>query len=174
MIKRFFRRRSLARFGSKVPTAITPLSSVKSAVCFIDVQDTTFDKCKEAILSFFKENAIKGEIFFFDFRKLGREERLITSITTTVLKRDLNWFGKPSKEKLSLMLGSGPDLFISLIDGTDFPIEFMARCSQAKFKVGRQQLPGNVFDMVLSDPFGAKAPQAQVFEEIKKFLKQIG
>ena len=173
-IKDIFRKNYLKKFTSTVPTGIMPIGKVRSAVAFIDVEDTTFDKCKEDILSFYRENGIKGEIFFFDFRKLDSQERLITSITNTILKRDLDWFGKPSAEKVDLMLGHNPDMFISLINSTDFPIEFMAKCSNARFKVGRRQLPGNTFDLVVSDPSDRSLSEAEIFAGIKAYLVKIG
>ena len=172
-LKNMLRKRYLKKHASHIPTRITPLERIHSAVAFIDVEDTSFDQCKEDILSFYRENGIKGDIFFFDFRKIGSEERLITSIKTTVLRRDLNWCGKPSQEKIDLMLGSDPDLFISLIDGTDFPIAFMAACSQARFKIGRRQLPGGTFDLVIQDPADKRFSEAEVFANIRKFLLKI-
>jgi hypothetical protein len=72
------------------------------------------------------------------------------------------------------MLGSEPDLFISLIDGTDYPLEFMAKCSQAKFKIGRVQLPGNTFDLVVADPSDRKLTQKESFDAIKTYLAKVG
>ena len=172
-VKNLFRRHSLKKYASTEATGLMPLAHVRSAVAFIDVVDTSFNECKQALLNFFKDNNIKGDIFFFDFRKLDQGERLITSITTTVLKKDLNWFGKPSQEKVNLMLEGEPDLFISLISNADFPIEFMAKCSHAHFKAGRMQIPGNVFDLVVSDPVGRSLSEAEFFAELYKFLQRI-
>ena len=167
------RRQALKKFKSPVPTGLLPLSQIHTAVSFIDVEDTTFDECKEAILSFYKANDIKGDIFFFDFRKIASDELLITSIQTTILKRDLNWIGKPKKEKVDLMLDSKPDLFISLIKGDKFPIEFMASCSNARFKVGRTQVRDKVFDLVISEPDHLEVSQLEIFNEIKKMIGKI-
>jgi len=172
-VKELFRNQSLRKYASTEPTGITPLEKLRSAVTFIDVEDTSFDACKNAILAFYRENNIKGEIFFYDFRKLGEGERLITSITTTVLKKDLNWFGKPKKEKVDLMLQGKPDLFISLIAKDDYPIEFMAKCSKARFKIGRIQLPGNTFDMVVQDSHNKTYSEYEVFKEIVSLIKKI-
>lgn len=172
-IKNIMRRRSLKKSASKTPTGITPLSKIHSAVAFIDVTDTSFDTCKMALQAFYRDYNIKGEIFFFDFRKIGKEERLITSIQTTVLAKDLNWYGKPNDEKIGLMLGSEPDLFISLVNNTEFPLEFMANCSGAKFKVGRKQLPGGVFDMIISDPSDKELSMLESFKGIRQYLSLI-
>ena len=172
-IKEFFRRRSLRRHASTEPTGIVPLRDVRSAVAFIDVEDPSFDQCKNALLLFFRERGIKGEVFFFDFRKLSDGERLITSITTTVLRKDLNWFGKPSREKVDLLLQGEPDLFLSLLPKAGFPLSFMASCSRARFKVGREQLPGDIFDLVVKDAADRPLSQVEAFREIVKFLDKI-
>ena len=167
----FFRRRSISKDASAVPTGLLPLDAIHSAVAFIDVEDTSFNECKNAILSYFKARGIKCELFFIDFRKLSEGERLITSITTTILKKDLNWYGRPSREKVSLMLEGEPDLFISLLPTMHFPLEYMARCSRARFKVGRcQPASGPVFDLVLSD---SALPQDQAFVQICKLLETV-
>ena len=107
-------------------------------------------------------------------RKIGSGERLITSITNTVLERDVNWYGKPSEEKMKLLENLNPELFISLIKGTDFPIEYMATCSRARFKIGRCQIPGRIFDMVVADAPGRETSQLEVFKGVKKYLRNIG
>jgi hypothetical protein len=103
-VKELLRRHSLKKNASPEPTGFVPLDRIRSAVAFINVEDTSFNECKNILMLFFREHNIKADIFFFDFRKLTEGERLITSITTTILKKDLNWFGKPSKEKVNLML----------------------------------------------------------------------
>ena len=172
-VKELFRRQSLKKNASTEPTGFVPLEKIHSAVAFIDVEDTSFNECKNQLMLFFREHGIKGDIFFFDFRKLTEGERLITSITTTILKKDLNWFGKPSHEKVALMLDGEPDLFISLLPYADFPLEFMAKCSRAHFKIGREQLPGDTFDLVIKDPGDRKLNEAEVCKELIKFMDKI-
>ena len=53
MLKDFFQRRSLRKGASKVPTGLVPLKKVHSAVVFIDVEDTSFSYCKDAVSYFF-------------------------------------------------------------------------------------------------------------------------
>ena len=171
--KEMFRRHSLKKNASTEPTGFVPLEKIHSAVAFIDVEDTSFNECKNTLLLFFREHNIKGDIFFFDFRKLTEGERLITSITTTILKKDLNWYGRPSREKVSLMLDGEPDLFISLLPTNDYPLEFMARCSRAHFKIGRVQLPDDVFDLVIKDPEDRTLNEAEVCKELIKFMAKI-
>lgn len=171
-VKKYLRRRSLKKARSKVESGFIPLSQVHGAVAFIDVEDTSFDQCKNEMLLFFRRHNIHGELFYFDFRKLGDGERLITSINGTVLKKDLNWFDRPSDEKINVMLDGDPELFISVLDSTDYPIEYMAKASTAKFKIGRRQLPDNVFDLVVSDANSPRS-EVEVFRLIASFLEKV-
>ena len=172
-IKTFFRKRSLRKPSSTVPTEILPLGKIRSYVAIIDVEEQSFDTCKTAIMTFFRSHNIKGSVFFQDFRKIGSEDRLITSIQTTITKKDLDWIGRPSRYKLNVLEEQAPDLFISLIKNPDFAIEYMARTSKARFKIGRAQMDGNLFDLVISDPAGKEVSQLDCFTAIKGYLTKI-
>lgn len=172
-IKSYFRKRSLRKHSSTVPTGIVPLADIRSYVAIIDVEESTFDSCKTAIMNFFRAHNIKGCVFFQDFRKIGSEDRLITSIQTTITKKDLDWIGRPSRYKLNVLEEQAPDLFISLVKDPDFSIEYMARTSKARFKIGRSQLGGNIFDLVISDPAGKNVSQMECFSVIKSYLTKI-
>ena len=172
-IKSIFRKRSLRKHASTVPTEILPLSKVKSYVAIIDVEDPTFDACKTMIMNYFRSREIFGAVFFQDFRKIGSEDRLITSIQTTITKKDLDWLGRPSKYKLNVLQERNPDVFISLIKEPDFAIEYMTKTSTARFKIGRKQIDGNLFDLVISDPAGKNISQLESFTAIKSYLDKI-
>ena len=171
--KDLVRNQGMKKYASTEPTGILPLDKIRSAVAFIDVEDTSFNECKNILMLFFREHNIKGDIFFFDFRELTKRERLITTITTTILKKDLNWYGRPSKEKIDLMLEGNPDLFLSMFPRNEYAVEFMAKCSKARFKIGRFQLPDNTFDLVIKDPAGRAYSEAEAFREIAAFLRKI-
>lgn len=172
-VKDIFRKSSLKKHASTVPTGILPLSQIKSYVAIIDVEDTTYDTCKSAILNYFRSMDIRGSVFFQDFRKIGSEDRLITSIQTTITKKDLDWVGRPSKYKLNVLGEQAPDLFISLIKDPEFAIEYMARTSTAKFKIGRKQMEGNLFDLVINDPEDKQISQMESFKAIQSYLTKI-
>ena len=172
-IKTFFRKRSLRKHSSTVPTEILPLGKIRSYVAIIDVEEQSFDTCKTAIMNFFRTHDIKGCVFFQDFRKIGSEDRLITSIQTTITKKDLDWIGRPSRYKLNVLEEQAPDLFISLVKNQDFAIEYMARTSKARFKIGRRQMTGNIYDFVISDPSGKEITQLESFMAIKSYLTKI-
>ena len=171
MLKEFFQRQALKKGASPEPTGLLPLHRVRSAVAFIDVEDTSFNECKNDILAFFRAHGIKGEVFFFDFRRISKDERLITSITTTVLRKDLNWFGKPSKDKIQLLLQGEPDMFISLVSAESYAMEYMASCSRARYKIGRRD--SKVYDLVFCDTPEKPLSQKEAFGEIVKLMEKI-
>jgi len=175
-IKNYYRRQYLRRFASDIQTGIMPMSKVRSAATLIDVQDPHFDELKAAIQAFYREyglNGVKGEILFFDLRKVESKERLLTGVQTTLLARDLNWCGRPSREKINTLQSAEYDLFISLIPGKDFILEFTAKACNAHFKIGRTQLPGNTFDMIVSDPSDRQLSPLESFTAIKSYLTKI-
>jgi len=172
-VKNIFRKRSLRRHASDVPTEILPLSKIKSYVAIIDVEDPSFDTCKSNIMNYFRGMDIRGAVFFQDFRKIGSEDRLITSIQTTITRKDLDWIGRPNKYKMGVLEEQAPDVFISLIKEPDFAIEYMSRTSKARFKIGRKQIGGDLFDLVVSDPEGKDLSQQESFNAMKMYLGKI-
>ena len=172
-VKDIFRKSSLKKNASTVETGFLPLNRIRSYVAVIDVYDTSFDACKTAIMNYFRSHNINGCVFFQDFRKIGSEDRLITSIQTTITRKDLDWLGRPNKYKLNVLKEMNPDVFISLINDPGFAVEYMARTSNARFKIGRKQLPGNLFDLVIKDPAGKDLSQLQSFQAMKEYLNRI-
>ena len=141
-----------------VPTKLLPLRQVRSATVFVD---TTVEGEDSARIS----RAVRQ---FFDYH--GVPVQVICP-----RKEDVNLIGilKPqvrgSKEN-----PRQEDLFISLAGSPEnFAAEYEARCSTARFKVGRFPLPGGVFDLVVETPESSEAGQAAAFAAIKDYLAKI-
>ena len=174
-VKNFFRKRKVRKLTRAVPTGLRPLSDISTINVIIDVEEVGYDILKEEILAWGKSVGKKLNIYYFDFRKLGKNELLLTSIQTTVSKNDLNWFGMPEYSKVSALIEESSDLLISLVDNGDFPIDFVSRCSAARFKIGRRAYPGHCFDMVCSGKQAEGLPSGghEVFQAITEFLNKI-
>ena len=170
-----FRKRKLKKFASDVQTSLLKMSDIKTANVVIDVEEAGFDLLKEDILTWGRNNGIKVSIYFFDFRKLGTNELLLTSIQTTVIKRELNWFGMPPIEKVAPLIYENSDLFISLICNDRFPIRFVSNCSRARFKIGRYEYEGHPFNLIMSGSTGAdlRSDARQIFASATELLKKI-
>ena len=174
-ILKIFRKRKLKKFASDVQTSLLKMSDIKTANVVIDVEEAGFDLLKEDILTWGRNNGIKVNIYFFDFRKLGTNELLLTSIQTTVIKRELNWFGMPPIEKVAPLIYENSDLFISLICNDRFPIRFVSNCSRARFKIGRYEYEGHPFNLIMSGSTGAdlRSDARQIFASATELLKKI-
>ena len=174
-VKDIFRKRKIRRLASDIPTGFIPLSEISSVNVVVNVEEPGFDLLKEDILAWGRQSNIKVNIFFFDFRKLGKEELLLTSIQTTLLRRELDWLGTPDLAKVAPLIEDKSDLFISLIENGDFPIDFLSKCAKARFKIGRHAYDGNVYNMVLSGSPTAdlRSDAREIFANITDFLGKI-
>lgn len=172
-LKSVMRRRVLAKWGSNVPTSITSLSQLHTAVAFLDVSDASYKDAVEELTSFFWANGIQGKFVYFDFRKLDSDSQLLTERQRTVTADDLNWFGCPAREILDMVEQDKPDLLISLLRSSDFAVDFLAKCSRAKFKIGRVQLPGKTFDLVVNDKRNGNLRQVEIFREMLNYFENL-
>ena len=159
-----------------VQTGLIPLSEISTVNVVIDVEETEWDVLKEDILAWGRNHGFKVGIYFFDFRRLDKEEILITSIQTTILKKELDWIGTPDLSKVMGLVGEKSDLFISLIDNGDFPIEFVSKCAKSRFKIGRRGFPGHVYDLVITgnQTEDLRSDSRRIFEAMTDFINRIG
>lgn len=65
------------------------------------------------------------------------------------------------------------DLFIALNTKPSIDEKYAASCSRARFKVGRHQLKGKVYDFVVKDPTEEPEPVGAAFDVIEKMLTSI-
>lgn len=172
-IKNIFRKRYLRKAASHTATGLIPLSDIHSVTLIIDTEDNASDECKDKAVAYFKSRGIRTSVFFFDFSKKSEDERQTTSLNNTILRKDINWWGRPSAEKVSMLVQDNADMLISLIDNADFPIDCMAKCSVSRFKIGRKQLKGRTFDLVIEDSAGHSPSPLEAFNEIKRYLESI-
>ena len=174
-IKSILRKRKLARFASDIQTGLLPMREISSVNFVLDVEEPGFDLLKADILEWIKKTGLKANIYFFDFRRLDKEELLLTSIQTTLIKKELDWIGTPEISKVMGLLGEKSDLFVSLIDNSDFPIEFISKCAKARFKIGRVGFPGHAYDMVLSggQTIDLRSDSRLIFRAMVEFIEKI-
>ena len=158
-----------------MPTGLLPLSEISSVKVVMDVEETEWDMLKEDILAWGRAAGVKVGIYFFDFRKLGKNELLLTSIQTTVARKELNWIGMPPLEKVSGVIDTPCDLFISLVDSCDFPVDFVSKCAAARFKIGRYPFDGHVFDMIIvgNPTEDLRSDARRIFAAMTEFIKRI-
>lgn len=174
-IKNYFRKRRLARHASKTPTGFLPMSKISSANFVIDVEEPGFDLLKADILTWGKTAGVKVNIYFLDFRKIGKEELLLTSIQTTILKKDLDWLGYPHQDKMIGLADEPTDIFVSLVDNTSPAIDFISKCAKARFKIGRRSYEGHAFDMIIagSQTEDLRSDSRLIFKTMLELISRI-
>ena len=151
------------------------MKNISTVNVIMDVEEPGFDLLKADIISWARQEGLNINIYFFDFRRLDKEELLITSIQTTIIKKELDWIGTPEISKVMGLMGEKSDLLISLIDNGDFPIDFISKCTKARFKIGRHDYPGHAFDMIISGSQTAdlRSDSRLIFGAITEFLQKI-
>jgi len=82
-------------------------------------------------------------------------------------------YGRPALEMIEMISSDGADVLLSLVDNVDFPIAALAGCSDAVFKIGRVQLPGRTFDLVVEDSPSHELGPLDAFKEITRYLETI-
>ncbi|MCQ2143496.1 MAG: hypothetical protein MJY56_05450 [Bacteroidales bacterium] len=168
-IKNRFRARALRKYAYSEATGLRPLRSVRTAAVLLDVQNQGFEPLKQQVLDWFKSHGIKAEPYYFDFRKIEKEEMLLTSMKTTYIRRELNWYGSLSPERIEPIVENRPfDLFISLVPDAEFPTKLLSSSLPASFKVGLCGYEGAPYDLVVSAP-----TPAQGFGVITDILEKI-
>lgn len=147
---------ALRRFRSDAVQGILPLSSVRSAAVFIDAGLPAAEEAELAV----KE--------FFGSRNIGL-------LVLRPVKGQLNYAGFMRKRfRLPDGQSRSEDLFVCLSDDPqNFAAEFESLCSPAGFKIGRMQIRGGIFDLVMSHPSGRKLDQRAAFDAIADFLLKI-
>lgn len=174
-VKGIFRRKKLKKYASDVPTGFIPMTDVTVVNVIVDVEEPGFDALREDILAWGRSIQAKVNIYFFDFRKLGKDELLLTSIQTTILRKELDWLDTPDLKKTAPLIEDKSDIFISMIDNGDFPIEFLSKCAKARFKIGRCGFEGHAYDMVVTGNETAelRSDSRKIFAAVRDFLCKI-
>ncbi|MGM9763379.1 MAG: DUF6913 domain-containing protein [Candidatus Cryptobacteroides sp.] len=176
LIFEYLRKRKIRKFAADIPTAMIPLKDVKSVCVLLDVDEFGFSDLNDQVTDWAKKNGLRLTVYYFDFRKLSKDELLLTNIKTTIIKKDLTLIGMPKPEKITELIGEKYDLFISMVNNAKFPVEFVSKCVKAKFKVGRKGFEGDVYDIVVSKqdtPDDINQDSCSVFAAIADLLSKV-
>lgn len=165
-LKSALRKRALRRHVSAVPTGIVPLGKVRKVTVFMDAGQEDASGCVKAVREWFGG---KGK----DLRIYALAPSKDTPPVDGALNlrpASLDLLGRVRRSKKVPAVDGEEDLFISLFDGDPFAVEYAAVSSGASFKVGRVQLPGDVYDLVVNAPEGENCTQEAAFAEIVKLM----
>lgn len=142
---------ALRKNRSKTRTAILPLSCIKNAFVLIDRTEAEYELAEEMAKEYFRSKGIEAIVLAPD-------------------RRDLDLLGRIKRK---LRSGQQEDLLISLYPVNRYEAEYEAKCSGARFKVGRYPLEKAIFDLIVSNRENEFPKQWEVFESMKDFLEKI-
>jgi hypothetical protein len=165
----YLRRRALHKSLSKVPTAIIPITDVRSATVLLDAADPSFEECERNVRAYFRSRSVPVKVIYTCLSKLGKDAPVPADRASALFLKDLGWFGRPSSQKISSLAGAQTDLFISLCTEKNYPAEYISHCIPARFKLGR--FPLSVYDIVLDGREGQS--QTEVFRSIEELFTKI-
>ena len=172
-IKNIFRRKFIRRAASRIETGLMPLQAIKSVIIVLDTEDPAYNECKDKVVAFFRQKEIKVSVWFLSLASKDADERQTTSLESTILSKDLNWWGRPAVSKIAAFSEEAADMLISLGDNAEFTIDCLARCSQARFKIGRKQLRNRVFDLIFENSPSKSCTCTEAFDGITAYLNTI-
>lgn len=154
-LKWLVRKILVHRNKSRKQTRILPLDSIRHAVVLVDAGEDGYESAVDEVNSFFHGEGIDVLVV-----KAGPKE----IIWPGILSKRVRFSGK---EK------DGGGLFVNLFGHPGLMSEYESVCSTADFKIGREQLRGDVFDIVVTNPQAAVPSQKEVFVAIEDILKKI-
>ena len=79
----------------------------------------------------------------------------------------------PVRQKKFIRAYRNTQVLLSLVPGSSWHLEYVVKRSRALFKIGRTQLPGEPFDLVVSDPAGTSYPQCEVFARMMELVESF-
>ena len=145
------RQIALKKNRSKVKTALLPLSCIKKAFVLLDSTGQDYVHAKKNVKEFFEGHGIEVDILAPGKKDLDLLHRI--------------------KKKYRIIRDE--DLFLSLYPINRFEAEYEAKCSGAKFKIGRYPFREPVFDLIVHNRENEYPEQWEVFESIKDLLEKI-
>lgn len=140
----------------------------------MDAGNQEFGKCRKNVMDFCKSNGINLHLQYIDLRKMKKDMQYNTELSETIVPNDLNWFGRPDPERISIIADNSYDLYICLSDSDSFCVEYISKCVKSKFKIGITPFENSPFDMTVSSPDGSNGQMAEIFNVIKNLIGKIG
>ncbi len=183
MCKCFFRKRRIRKDGSAVPTGFIPMNEIRSALALVDMSVPDWQECAGELDDFCKGEGITLSLIFVDFR--AKDRRIINrNAANTLYAGDLNWYGRPRPKKFGTLLSSPFDLYVCLTERQDYFVEYLAKCTKARFKISCRAFEGDPYDFIVhassetvsgdaSDSCRVQGNKREIFITIKDFLAKI-
>ncbi len=175
----FFRNRRLNKDASRMRTKFLPIGEIRTVTALIDASAEGVSECTAALEEFCESHEMKLSYMYVDLRRFSKKVQPTTDLEKTITRKDLNWFGKPSKEKMAGFTPKRVDLFICLSDSTPYCVKYISEAIKAKFKIGQMAFDYDPYNLVVATAPAQKgevqavANEEAIFLKMKELLKQV-
>ncbi len=119
--------------------------------------------------SFCKQSNIKLDILGYCNEKKSEDTLIGDSNHHYINVKDFNWFFQPKNSLIEHFSQTPYDILINLYQEEEFPIEYILKCSIAKFKVGCSHLNNAMHDMMI-DVTKKQGDSDYLYEQIMHYL----
>jgi len=130
----------------------------------------TYDKAKQFI-DFLKTKEINVVAIGFVDSKEVKDFYRETIHFKFFSRKNINWYGKPKNENVDDFINKKFDLLIDLSLANDFPLEYIAAMSMAKFKVGRFTSEQGDYDFMID--INKNKTHDFLIEQIRHYLENL-
>ena len=136
------------------------LQDPRSMFIIIDPEEASWREAVKAVEDYARKNHIRYKIVYID----QREDRKLPLpvLSSDVVSEDSF---RPDGKPLAPICEGLYDVLISLARGSSYPMEYLVAKTEAKVRIGRQELEHTVFDIMVSAPDESAAEHPQTQEE---------
>lgn len=152
-------------------TRFLPVEDIHTVTALIDGSAEGVEACTKDLEEFCESHGMKLSYMYVDLRKFNKKVQPNTPLEKTITRKDLNWYGRPSKAKMAGFTPKRVDLFICLSESNAYCVKYISETIKAKFKIGQMAFEYDPYNFVVGSgltPAG-NAPAVTNIETI--FLK---
>lgn len=148
------RKKALRECGSSVQTGLVPLSEIRTVTVYLERDSYDWAATERKVRKYFESHGIEVDVIIMN-------------------SLDVDWLGRRRKDENAKSREGEEDLLISLLPYNTFALKYCAVSSKARFKIGREQIKKNVFDLVVEHKEEDEGSQIAVFDYITELFSKL-
>ncbi|SMO35771.1 hypothetical protein SAMN06265379_101239 [Saccharicrinis carchari] len=148
------------------------LSAAKSIGLLFNSDNESDRKTAKALESFFKQSEVRIEVLGYSKFKHNTGNLIGDNQHHYIHPQDFNFFYHPKNNAVDSFIQRNFDILINLYQDAEFPVEYITKMSEAKFKVGCAHLDPSMHDLMI-DVNNNKGDSAYLCKHLKYYLSII-
>ncbi len=145
-------------------------SAKNTAIIFDATDPESFRQIKE-FRKFLESSGIKTELLGYVNGEEIPNDLLLWDNCQILSRKDLDLFRKPREEKTGSFISRDFDILFDLSSNDPFPVEYIVKLSNAKFKTGRFREAPNDYDLMINT--GSNKEVNFLIEQMKKYINML-